>query len=115
MWDDFQIGDSVRVNTAVVIHPYDISHNDCEYWWRSQEYDISGKINKDSVHGKAIARMIARGVDPQQVEEYVFGLAMSNIPASTILAILKRVKKQAFEAGQRAKEAEFRSCLGLEY
>jgi len=113
MWDDFQIGDPVDAHSAVGVHGYDISANDCEYWWHNYKYAIGGKINKESEVGRAISGMIAKQADPSWIEDFVFEQALATMRPTAILAMVRRVTQTAFENGRRAKAREVCECLGL--
>lgn len=113
MWDEFQIGDKVKSNSAVVIKGYNLSHNSKEYWWRSDEFNIGGRINKDSDVGRFIKNLIETKVPPEELEYYILNAALSAMESMKILDLINKIKRKAFKDGEKSKAAELRSCLGI--
>lgn len=115
MWDDFQIGDKDRNNTAVRVPGYSVlSQSGMCYWWESREFGVGGRINKKSPAGEYIAKRIQDGISDDEMNLCVLRMGLENMSGPRLVQVLESTRVQAFKSGQESKMNEIRACLGIE-
>lgn len=114
MWEDFVIGDTGghSAATTVVGHP-GLSGNSTAYWWHDHDLDVGGKIVKDSTEGRVITRMIEAAASGKQLDKWILEVAVANMGAPKVVAMIARARAKSFDAGKESKASEIKKALGL--
>ena len=91
----------------------DLSANLYEYWYHSEYYKDTVRINKETGVGKKITQMLDSNLHASKLYEYLEGVVFRRLKPSEIITIIEGAKQDAFREGREAKEREIRKVLGI--
>ena len=112
MWSDFSIGNIGDCASAVTITE-NLSENANEYWWSHAEFGIGGKVAKNTLEGKEIARLVSSGASEGKIDRALLKIAVAGMTPTKIVGIFAQVKEEAFRAGEAHRAATIREALAV--
>jgi len=117
---DIQIGEKSGFCTAIAIGHYEsdiyknasVSENSLEYWCSSKLIDVSIHINKKTVEGIKLAKLIESG-SAKRVNNFLDTIALKNLKISEFKDIITQIKRDSFTEGRKDAQNNMRSALGM--
>lgn len=91
-----------------------LSHNDVSYWFSLDQYNIGGRIAKNSPEGQKLSKMIAVGTSIAYVQNYLVQWCLERMTPGQLIRILKWVSDESFKRGKNAVRQSLASLLEIE-
>lgn len=103
--------EGTTIHVFELIGKHGISQNSKCYRISELIFDFHMTIFKDTPEGWALAGMIQRKEDRDDITGWLNWTLLKNIEPSVLLSAIEEEKDRAFEAGRKDKAAEIRAAL----
>jgi hypothetical protein len=102
--------------TAVIVNGYNdiLSENSVSYWFDLDQYNIGGRIAKDSPEGKQLSRIIADKTSVEYTKKTIFGWCLKRLQMEEFTRIFDWVRDEAFKEGKNAVRKSLALVIEIE-
>ena len=103
--------------SAVILPPYGeyLSHNSVSYWYNLDQYNIGGRIAKNSPEGEQLTRLIKDKACVEYVEKSLVIAVLKRLRPGQFVKILEWVRKEAAKEGRNTVRRNLAAILDEEY